>query len=140
MKAVLALRVASILTFVHAVLHTAGGVFGRIPPGPATVATEAMKANSFVALGVTRTFWQYYRGMGLAVSIFLFAASIVTWQLGSLARNSTEIRPILATFVAGWLAMAVNSYFYFFAAPVIVEILLAVCFLWAIAATQPATA
>lgn len=141
MKSALALRVASVITFIHAVLHTVGGVFGKIPPGPATVAADAMKSNSFIALGVTRTFWQYYRGMGLAVSIFLFIASIVSWQLGSIAKTAaTQLRPIFATFLIAWLAMAVNSYLYFFSAPVIVEILIAVCFLWAIMAAKPATA
>ncbi len=140
MKSAVALRVASVITFIHAVLHTVGGVFGKIPPGPAAVAAEAMKTNSFVALGVTRTFWQYYRGMGLAVSIFLFIASIVSWQLGSIAKTAaTQLRPIFATFLIAWLAMAVNSYLYFFSAPVIVEILIAVCFLWAITAAKPAT-
>ncbi len=141
MKSVLALRIASVLTFTHAVLHTVGGVFGKTPPGPATVAAEAMKTNSFVALGVTRTFWQYYHGMGLAVSIFLFIESIVFWQLGSVAKTAApRLRPIFATFLIAYLALAVNSYLYFFMAPVIVEILIALCFLWAITAAKPATA
>jgi len=141
MKSVLALRIASILTFVHAVLHTVGGVFGRIPPGPASVAASAMKSNQFVALGFTRTFWQYYRGMGLGVSIFLFAESIVFWQLSTIAKSAApQLRPIFATFMVAYLVFAVNSYLYFFAAPVIVEILIALCFLWAILAAKPATA
>ena len=139
MKSVLALRLASIITFVHAVLHTVGGVFGRTPPGPASVAVEAMKSNQFVALGVTRTFWQYYHGMGLAVSIFLFIESIVFWQLGSVAKTAApRLRPIFATFLIAYLAMAVNSYLYFFTAPVVVEILIALCLLWAILAAKPA--
>jgi len=138
MKSVLALRIASVLTFIHAVLHTVGGVFGKTPPGPASIALEAMKSNQFVTLGVTRTLFQFYRGMGLGVSIFLFAASIVTWQLGSLAKSrAVQLRSILVTFLIGWIAMAVNSYLYFFAAPVIVEILIALCFLWALVAAKP---
>jgi hypothetical protein len=138
MKSVLPLRIASVLTFIHAVLHTVGGVFGKIPPGPASMVVEAMKANPFVALGATRTFWQYYHGMGLAVSIFLFIESIVFWQLGSVARTAApQLRPIFASFLVTYLAMAVNSYLYFFMAPVIVEILIALCFLWAIVAAKP---
>jgi hypothetical protein len=141
MKSVLALRTASVLTFVHAVLHTVGGVFGTIPPGPATIAVEAMKSNPFVALGVTRTFWQYYHGMGLAVSIFLFIESIVFWQLGSVAKAAaSQLRPVFASFLVAYLAMAVNSYFYFFMAPVVVEILIALCLLWAILSAKPSTA
>jgi hypothetical protein len=37
------------------------------------------------------------------------------------------LRPVLAAFVVGYLALAVNSYLYFFFAPVIVEALIAVC-------------
>lgn len=35
------LRIAAVLTFIHAVLHTIGGVFGHVEPGPATVAVQA---------------------------------------------------------------------------------------------------
>ncbi len=35
MKSVLFLRIAAVLTFIHAVLHTIGGVFGEVGPGPA---------------------------------------------------------------------------------------------------------
>jgi hypothetical protein len=55
MKPVLPLRIASVLTFIHAVLHTVGGVFGKTPPGPATIAVLAMKSNPFVAMGANRT-------------------------------------------------------------------------------------
>ena len=128
MKATIYLRIASALTLVHAALHTAGGVFGKVPPGPASVAAAAMQANEFVVLGVTRTYWQFLRGMGLAVSIFLTIEAVVFWQLASLAkRDGAALRPILAAFVVAYLAMAVNSYEYFFAAPVVTEVLIAAC-------------
>lgn len=141
MKSALALRIASVLAFIHAVLHTVGGVFGKTPPGPATIAVAAMKTNSFVALGATRTLWQFYRGMGLCVAIFLTAESIVFWQLGSLAKTAApQLRPIFAIFFVAYLLLAVNSYAYFFFAPVITEVLIALCFLWAILAAKPAAA
>ena len=139
MTAALPLRIASILTFIHAVLHTVGGVFGKVPPGPAAVAALAMQTNQFVALGVTRTFWQYYRGMGLAVTIFLTAEAIVFWQLSNLAKaNAPRLRPIFATFFLAYLVFAIDSYLYFFSAPVITEVLIALCFAWALFAAKPA--
>jgi hypothetical protein len=52
----------------------------------------------------------------------------VFWQLGSLAKaDALRLRPVLATFLVGFLAMAVVSYKYFFAGPVITEILIALC-------------
>jgi len=141
MKSVLPLRIASALTFIHAVLHTVGGVFGKTPPGPATFVVDTMKANPIQALGVTRTYFEYYRGMGLGVSISLTAESIVFWQLSNLAKTAApQLRPVFATFMVAYLVFALNSYLYFFAAPVLVETLIALCFLWAILAAKPAIA
>lgn len=128
MKPSLFLRIASVLTFVHAVLHTVGGVFGKVGPGPATVAVAAMKANQFLLMGNMRSFWDFYRGMGLAATISLTAEAIVFWQLASLAKaDARPLRPIVATFLFAYAAIAVNSYTYFFLAPVITELLIAAC-------------
>jgi hypothetical protein len=127
-KPVLFLRIAAVLTFIHAVLHTIGGVFGKAEPGPAAVAVEAMKANQFLLMGYMRSYWEFYRGMGLAVTIFLMAEAVVFWQLGSLARTDARpLRPVVAMFLVAYAVLAVNSYTYFFLAPVIVEILIAAC-------------
>jgi hypothetical protein len=140
-KPVLFLRVAAVLTLIHAVLHTIGGVFGEIEPGPASVAAEAMKANRFVLMGHIRSFWEFYRGMGLAVTIFLAAEAIVFWQLGSLARaDARRLRPAVGTFMVAYAVLAVNSYTYFFFAPVIVEILIAACLGVAIITAKPEAA
>jgi hypothetical protein len=127
-KPVLFLRIASVLTFIHAVLHTSGGVFGKIPPGPAALAAQAMKVNTFMAMGNMRNFWMFYRGLGLGITICLTAESIVMWQLSPLARtDARRLRPIMATFLIAYLVFSVNSYTYFFAGPVIAEILIAAC-------------
>jgi hypothetical protein len=140
-KPVLFLRIAAVLTFIHAVLHTIGGVFGKAEPGPAAVAVEAMKANQFLLMGYMRSYWEFYRGMGLAVTIFLMAEAVVFWQLGSLARTDARpLRPVVATFLVAYAVLAVNSYTYFFLAPVIVEILIAACLGMAIVTAKPEAA
>lgn len=127
-KPVVFLRTASVLTLIHAVLHTVGGVFGSVDPGPASIAVAAMKANHFPALGAMRTYWEFYRGMGLCVSLFLTAEAVVFWQLGQLAKNDARsLRPALITFLIAYTILAVNSYTYFFFAPVITELLIAAC-------------
>jgi hypothetical protein len=141
MKPVLFLRIASVLTFIHAVLHTIGGVFGKVEPGPAAVAVEAMKTNQFLLMGHIRSFWDFYRGMGLLVTIFLTAEAILFWQLAWLAKTDAQrLRPIMATFLVAYTALAVNSYTYFFLAPVITEILIAACLGLAIVAAKPQAA
>jgi hypothetical protein len=126
MRPVLFLRIASVLTFIHAVLHTIGGVFGKVGPGPAATAVEAMKTNQFLLLGHMRSFWDFYRGLGLAGTISLTAEAILFWQLASLAKTDAQrLRPIMATFLVAYAALAVNSYTYFFLGPVIAEIFIA---------------
>lgn len=132
MKPVLFLRIASVLTLIHAALHTIGGVFGKPAPGiPSNVA--AMMRTRFPFMGGMHSYSDFYLGMGLAVSIFLTVEAIAFWMLGSLAKTrSASLRPILAIFALGYLMMAVNSYAFFFAPPVIVELLIAACLVTAI--------
>ena len=141
MKPALLLRVAAVLTFIHAVLHTIGGVFSEPEPGAGTIAVLAMKVNQFPLMGHLRSYWDFYRGLGLAVTIFLTAEAILFWQLSSLInRDGQRLRPILGIFLVGYLVLAVNSYAYFFFGPVIVEVLIAACLGLAFITTKPEAA
>jgi hypothetical protein len=140
-KPVLFLRIASVLTFIHAALHTIGGVFGKVDPGPASVAVAAMKANQFLLMGNMRSFWDFYFGLGLALTISMTAESILMWQLASLAKtDARRLRPMMVTFLLAYVVIAINSNANFFIAPVIVEILIAACFAVAIATAKSPTA
>jgi hypothetical protein len=137
-RTVIFLRIAAVLTFIHAVLHTIGGVFGSVDPGPAAIAVAAMRANQFLLMGHMRSFWDFYRGMGLAATISLTSEAVLFWLLGSLAKQDAQrLRPILATFLLAYAALAVNSNTYFFIGPVVVEILIAACLGMAIYSAKP---
>ena len=138
-RPVLFLRIAAVLTFVHAVLHTIGGVFGKVGSGPAAVAVQAMKANQFLLMGNMRSFWDFYRGLGLGATISLTFEAILFWQLSLLAATTEvrRLRPILFTFSVAYTVLALNSYTYFFLAPVITEILIAACLAGAILTAHP---
>jgi hypothetical protein len=139
MKPVLFLRIASVLTFIHSALHTIGGVFGKPAPGVEAATFAVMKANAFSVMGVTRTYADFLRGMGLAVTVFLTVEAIVFWQLGTLAKtDAPRLRPILASFLVAYLAMAVNAYMNIFLGPVIAEILIAACLGMAIVTAKAA--
>lgn len=134
------LRIASVLTLIHAVLHTAGGVFGKPSPGIATEVASVMRANHFPVFGVMRSYAEFYRGLGLGIAVFLVVEAIVFWQLGSLVQqNARQVRPILIVFALGYLGLAMNSYLYFFAPPVVVETLIAACLTGAALAVKPLT-
>jgi hypothetical protein len=139
MRPVIFLRIASVLTFIHALLHTVGGVFGSADPGVQQATVAMMKANEFQVMGVTRSYGDFYMGLGLVVSVFLTVEAVVFWQLGSLAKtDALRLRAVLATFLIGYLCAAVVSYRYFFWAPVITEVLIAGCLGMAIASCRQA--
>ena len=128
MNPVLFLRIASVLTFVHAVLHTIGAVFGMPGSGAEEATLLVMKSTQFPSMGVMRSYWDFYLGFSLFVSVALLAESVVFWQLGSLAKSeAARLRPLMVTFLLGYLAFAVIAGTYFFAAPAVVEVLIASC-------------
>jgi hypothetical protein len=138
-KPVIFLRIASVLTLIHAVLHTIGGVFSEPDPGPGAVAFAAMKVNQFLLMGNMRSYWHFYRGLGLTVTILLTAEAVLFWQLGSSAKtDARRLRPILTTFAIAYSALTVNSFNYFFIGPVIVEIVIVVFLVLAIITAKPA--
>jgi len=125
-KPVLFLRIASGLTFIHAVLHTIGGVFSNPGPGSAAVAVQAMQTNQFLVMGNMRSYSDFYRGLGLGITIFLTAESILMLQMAVLAKTGARrLRPMMGTLLAAYAFFSINSYRYFFAGPVIAELLIA---------------
>jgi hypothetical protein len=127
------LRIASVLTVIHATLHTIGGVFGKVMPGPAERAVAGMKANQFAMMGSMHTYWDFYIGFGLGIAIFLTIEAIVFWLLAShVQAEGARLRPIILAFALGYLALAVNSFNFFFLAPVINELLIVLCLMLAI--------
>jgi hypothetical protein len=128
-KATLFLRIASVLSFIHCVLHTVGGVFGSPQHGAEEIAViESMKTHHFDLLGSMRSYWDFFFGYGLFVTIILFILGIVFWQLAGLATtNPYSVRPIVAAFCLNFLAMAVVAWKYFFIAPAVAELLIALC-------------
>jgi hypothetical protein len=140
MKPTLFIRVASVTTFMHAAMHTIGGVFGKTAEGPATTAVAAMKCNQFLLLGHMRSYWDFYRGMGLTVSILLTAEAVVLWQFASLAKSdAARLRPIIATFLLAYAVLSVNSSVYFFFGPVVAELVIAACLGMAFATAKVTT-
>ena len=138
MKPILYLRIASILTLIHSILHTVGGVFGRPPSGQAAMIAASMRYR-FEVFGVMRSYADFYRGMGLGITVALTMDAAILWLLASLAKSdSARLRPIMAVFLIGYLALALNSYTFFFSGPVIAELVIVFCLGAAIVAARHA--
>jgi hypothetical protein len=128
MKTTVLLRSASILTFVHAVLHTMGGLLSAPEHGQDEInVLNTMKAFQFDFMGSMRSYWDFYLGFGLNVTLFLLLAAVLLWQVASLARSEPDkARPFMLTLFAAFIAMMVLSWRFFFIAPLVVEGMIAV--------------
>jgi hypothetical protein len=126
MSSKLLLRIAACLTFLHALSHTWGvfSIDADIRPEDAVV-LNAMKSHHFDVMGWQRTFWDFFLGFGLAVTVFLLLLSVLLWQIGTLATVRPRLaQPMIASFFVAWLGFAILDWCLFFPAPLVASILL----------------
>lgn len=130
------LRIAAVLTFIHAVLHTVGGLFSPPEHGSDEVnVLNTMKSFQFDFMGSMRSYWDFYIGFGLNVTLFLLLEAVLLWQLASLAKSDpAKARPFMLTLFFAFVAMMILSWRYFFVAPLVVEgviaILIGLAYVW----------
>lgn len=127
MKPSLLLRIASIITLLFAVGHTAGGLSFWSPAGETEV-LRAMRSFHFDAGGVSRTYLDFYLGFGFITSAYLFAQAVVLWQLASMAKtDQSQVRPLIGSFLLVSVASAFLSWRFIFLLPVVSFTAVAVC-------------
>lgn len=125
MRPELFLRIASVAALVQSVLHTIGGVFGTPHPGAQQQAVAAMRTLTFPVMGLIRSYWDFFIGFGLAISIALALEGVLLWQLSLLAKSGSPLlRPMVLTFLLGYIALTINAWIYFFPPPVVTEIVI----------------
>jgi len=119
-KARTLLRIAAIITAVQAAAHTFGGVLGPIQPGNQMIAAAAMKANQFDAMGSARTFWDFFIGFGLCVSVFLVLEAGLLWNIAETVDDRvTDWRFMLILLLVCNAGIGVLGVLFFFPATVI---------------------
>lgn len=81
-----------------------------------------------MVLGFSRTYWDFYVGFGLIISVFLLLAAILAWQLGSLPAEALPfLRGTAWALALGFAAMTVLNCMYFFTIPIVFSGVIAVC-------------
>ena len=120
------LRAASVATLLLAAGHTLGMPWtpDRTDRGAALVA--ALRAHTLEVMGSTRSYWDFYQGFGVTISVMLLALAVLLWQVARVARHDARAaRPLVATALVTFLAFAVLDGVYFFAAPLALTLLAA---------------
>ena len=124
-------RIASVLLILFALGHTLG--FRRVDPrwGVDSLINQ-LSSTHFYVQGFSRSYWDFFTGFGLFVTILLLFAAIVSWQLGGLPGASLAAMPLVTWSLAiCFVVVTVLSYQYFFIVPVIFSGVIAVCLILA---------
>lgn len=137
MNASVLLRIASIVSLLYAAGHTLGGLQSWSPPGDTEV-LQAMRSFRFDAEGVSRTYWDFYVGFGLIISVFLLAQAVVLWQLATVSKNTPiHVRSIVAVLFVSVVANAVLAWKFFFAVPLVLAVAIALSLGLALTVVRP---
>lgn len=128
MRSTTFLRIAAVITLLYFAGHTSGIPWTPDTGPEAVPVIEAMKGHGFDVIGSMRTYWDFYFGFGVAISLFLLLLAVVLWQLGSLSKSDAlRVRPIVASFFLAFFVNTVLTWKYFFAIPVVMSAAISVC-------------
>jgi hypothetical protein len=127
LKASILYRIASVLLLLFAAGHTVG--FLQIDPKWGVDSMiMAMRSIHFDVQGSNRTYWDFYVGFGLFVSVFLVFSAVLAWQLGGLPAGTMALmRGTAWALVICFGAVAILSWKYFFIIPIVFSIAILLC-------------
>ena len=118
-------RIAAVLIVLFDLGHTAGYPWSDPSWG---VDLGGMQLSHFKVLGFTRTYWNFYVGFGLFVSVFMLLAAIFAWQLSNLPAETLRLVRLSAWALSVcFAAVTVLSWMYFFTIPIAFSGAITVC-------------
>jgi hypothetical protein len=131
MKASVLYRMAAILLLLFAAGHSIG--FRQSDPQWGVGALlDSMRSIQFGVQGFRRSYWDFYTGSGWLVSVFLVFSAVLAWKLGSLrAETLASLRVITISFALCFVAVALLSWRFLFAAPIALSTAIAACLILA---------
>jgi hypothetical protein len=137
-NAKLLLRTASVVALLFALGHTSGGPWTPSHESSATSVVEAMKSVSFDAMGTNRSYWEFYFGFGVSISVYMFAQAAFLWLLATLANSQpATARPFVAVLLAAYAANGFVAWRYFFVLPLVLSVAMVICLALALFALKP---
>ena len=128
MKAWIFLRIAAVIALAYLAGHTAGAPWIPDKGADSLAVVAAMKGREIVVQGAHDTYWGFYFGFGVIISVFLALAALLLWQLASIARRgSADVRPMVAAILVAYVANAAVAWEYFFVGPVVLALAVVAC-------------
>jgi hypothetical protein len=124
MKVFTTFRVAAALAVLFCAGHTLGGMLGQKSLGAASDAVfSAMKATHFDVNGADCTWYGFWFGFGLTVSVFLLLVAAIALTLDRVAPEAwPQVRPLAWALIAAMFANGLVAWRYFFLGPTLLSV------------------
>jgi hypothetical protein len=115
------LRTAAAIYALFAIGHTLGAMLNDTRRGPRQAELfAAMRAYVFDVQGMTRSYWDFYRGFGFMVTVLLALTAALCWVLADMGKtHPREARRVLHVIVVAMGFTTWFSFVDFFAAPMV---------------------
>jgi hypothetical protein len=121
----LLLQIASVISLIFTLGHTMGGRKQWSPMGDNEV-LKAMTDVKFQAMGVKRSYLDFFMGFGWLLSVFMLMETILLWQLASLAQTDpARIRPLIGVMALATAGTGVIAWRFIFPVPALFSAVLA---------------
>jgi|SRR5437764_18821 len=125
MKSRLLYRISAVLILLFTIGHSSGFPWSDPSWG---VDTRLMRSSHFQIVGASRTYWDFYVGFGLIVSVFLLLAAILAWELGGLSAQALPLmRGTAWALPLCFAAVTVLNCVYFFVIPIVFSSVITAC-------------
>ena len=120
MRAWIWFRSLAVLLAVFAAGHTLGTAAPHVTRGAREAALfDAMQSFRFPIMGFTRTYWEFYRGFAITISVLLFGLMVMAWQVGTIAKRAgRDALPMAVTLQCMCIALFAVGCFFFFGGPI----------------------
>ena len=128
MKPSIWFRMLAVVLGVLTLGHTVGTLqpITNAPQEAAVIA--AMQGYRVPVMGFERTYWEFYRGFSVSISVLLATLMVIAWQLATLSRrNARAALPLAITLLVACVGQAVISFAYFFTAPITMSVIAVIC-------------
>jgi hypothetical protein len=121
MKAATWLKLLAGLLALFALGHTLGTAAPKVTHGSGEASVfAAMQGFRFPIMGFNRTYWEFYRGFALIISLQLFLMMVIAWQLSAISTKDTrQALPMAVTLQIGCLGLLALSWMFFFTGPIV---------------------
>jgi succinate dehydrogenase hydrophobic anchor subunit len=114
------LRATAVILALFALGHTLGTAAPHVSRGAEEAAVfRAMQGFRFPVMGFTRSYWEFYRGFAITISVLQVALAIVAWQTATVAgREPRAAVPLATTVLATCVGLLIASLVFFFSGPI----------------------